>query len=165
MKLRHLASWFSGAALLGMGATLLFAQAPQPPREGAARIDRARLRKEIIKLRTEVEMLRLDYEFAHEGLSDELKVARGLKLAEGMFGAFPVVSGPRPRPGAEAPRQEAEQDRKKSAEEAKAAELAEKAVEAAISEEKKKLGQIFALLSEKRLDLEDAEQSYREAAH
>src|SRR6185437_4007452 len=49
-----------GAALLGTGATILWAQPPQPRRDLQARIGRDKLRAEIVKL--EVEMLRFDYE-------------------------------------------------------------------------------------------------------
>ena len=57
MNLKHLAVWFSGVAFLGAGATLLFAQPPQPAREAQARVDRTKLRVEVVRLRTEVEML------------------------------------------------------------------------------------------------------------
>jgi hypothetical protein len=171
MKLRHLAAWISGVALVGTGATLLCAQSPQPPREGPVRIGRDKLRAEVIKLRTEVEMLRFDYELARDGLLEELKIERGLKMAGGMiaFGTS-IQAAINQEAGAEpprvAPRRETEQDRKKAAEAAKAAEREEKKAEAQeaaiIAERKKELARLFALLAEKRLDLEDAERNYRE---
>ena len=116
-------------------------------------------------------MLRFDYELERDKLLEELKISRGIKMAGefmGVAGQIQVAineAGQQP-PGA-APRQESEQERKKAAEAAKAEAEQEKeqaAAEAAeIAERKKELARRFALLSEKRLDLEDAERSYRES--
>jgi hypothetical protein len=170
MKFRHLAPWFSMVALLVVGATFIRAQPPEQRREGPARIDRGKLRAEIIKLRTEVEMLRFDYELARDGLLDEVKMSRGLRMVGPLMGLGAAIqsavneAGSQP-PGA-APRQKSQAHQKKAAEEAKAAEREEKKQEAeeaaAIAERKKELARRFALLSEKRLDLEDAERNYRE---
>ncbi len=171
MNLKHRAVWFSGVAFLGAGATLLFAQPPQPAREAQARVDRTKLRVEVVRLRTEVEMLRFDYELARDGLLEEVKIERGLKMAGGMMGAFSAmqvgINEKGGEPSGAARRQETEQDRKKAAEAAKAAEQEEKKgriwqMTAVIAERKKELAFKFALLEEKRLDLEDAERSYRD---
>jgi hypothetical protein len=171
MLLRHFPAWLSGVALLGTGATLLWAQAPQPPRAAPARADRAKLRAEVVRLRTEVEMLRFDYELAREKLLEELKLRRGLKMTGGMLALGSSIqnalnnAGSNP-PGAAAG-QATQPDQKKDAEAVKAAELEEKkdaAEEAAfIAERKKDLTRQFGSLSERRLDLEDAERAYREA--
>ncbi len=167
MKLRHLAAWFSGVALVGTGATLLCAQSPQPPREGPARIGRDKLRAEVIKLRTEVEMLRFDYELARDSLLEEVKLKRGLKMAGGLMAlGTSIQAAINGEPARVAPRRESEQDRKKAAEAAKAAEQQEKKAEAEeaafIAERKKELARRFTLLAARRLDLEDAERNYRE---
>ncbi len=172
MKFRHFAAWFSAVALLGAGVTMIRAQPPQQPREGPARVDRAKLRADITKLRTEVEMLRFDYELARNGLLDDVKTEKALKMAGGLmqFGmAFQsAVNDAGAAPPGASPRQKSEQDRKKAAEEAIKAEQEEKreAAEeaAAIAERKKELARLFTLLSEKRLDLEDAERTYRETS-
>jgi hypothetical protein len=170
MKLRPLVAWCSGVALLVTGATLLCAQPPQPQREVPNRIDRGKLRAEIVKLRTEVEMLRFDYELARDGVLEELKLGRSLKMAGGMMGLGlamqSAINGATTNPAGAAPRKASEEDRKKAAEAARAEEQEEKklaAEEAAfIAEQKKELTRRFALLAEKRLDLEDAERNYRE---
>ena len=171
MKLRQLAAWFTGVALLGTGATLLCAQPSQPAGEARPRIDRGKLRAQVIELRTEVEMLRFDYELARDGLLEEVKIERGLKMAGGLIGSFSAIQVAINKDAAQPPggarRQETEQDRKKATEAAKAAEQEEKKNEAeltaVIAERKKELARKFKLLSEKRLDLEDAEQKYRES--
>ncbi len=159
MKFRHLAAWFSGVILLGTAATLLHAQPPQP-----ARLDRAKLRAEVVKLRVEVEMLRFDYELAHNDLLEDLKMTKGLRMLGPMMqlgGAIQsAMSG-------ETPPRPSEKERKKAAEEAKKAEQEEKQQEAQVAafvaERKKELSRRFGLLEEKRLDLEDAERNYRES--
>lgn len=172
MNWRHVATWCSGLALIGMGATLLRGQPPQPLHDVAVRVDREKLRAEVVKLRTEVEMLRFDYELARDGLLEELKIARGLRMAGGMMGAVAAIQTAMNQAGTNSPdvaqRQPSEQDKKKAAEEAKAAEQEEKkqtAAEAAyIAEQKKELNRFYALLAARRIDLEDAEQRYRETA-
>ena len=172
MKVRSLEVWLAGLALLGTGAAVLFAQPPQPAASSgaAARTGRDKVRAQVITLRTEVEMLRLDYELAREGLLEELKMSRGLKMAGGLIG-FGVKIQNAMNQGATnapatAPPPESEQDRRKAADEAKAAEQEEKkqaAMEAAyVAERKQELSRLFALMEAKRLDLEDAERHYRE---
>ncbi|MDR3622377.1 MAG: hypothetical protein P4L85_23710 [Paludisphaera borealis] len=176
MRMRHLAAWFSGAALLGTGATLLWAQPPQPPRAAPARAERDKLRAEVIKLRTESEMLRFDYELARDNILEELKMAGQLM---GAFGGLQVaINEPQAEPPGLAPGQLPEADQGKAAEAAKAAKQEEKKAalenskaaeemakqEAAfIAEQKKDLTRRFTLLTEKRLELEDAERSYHES--
>jgi hypothetical protein len=201
MKFRHLAAWFSIVVLLGASATLLRAQAP---RADPAPADRTKLRAEIVKLRTEVEMLQFDYELARVGLMDDVKMEKGLKMAGSMLGAVsamqvamidaqndanapppptelqddvfprgapapdvvrPAPSSPPPvRPAQPQPsakdRKQAEAEAKKAQEEEEKKQEAELAK--AVAERKKELERIFTALSAKRLDLEDAERSYRE---
>ncbi len=88
MKIRHLAAWLSVVVLLGASATLLRAQAP---RANPAPADRAKLRAEIVKLRTEVEMLQFDYDLARVGLMDDVKMEKGLKMAGSMMGAVSAM--------------------------------------------------------------------------
>jgi hypothetical protein len=170
LKLRHLAAWFSGVALLGTGATLLWAQPPQPQpsREGPVRIDREKLRAEVIRLRTEVEMLRFDYDLARNTLLEDVKTEKALWMAGGLIGAVSEIQAAIIEPGAKppvaAPRQETEQDRKKAAEAAKAEAQFEKKLAEAIADRKKELARKFALLAAKQLDLEDAERNYRAIA-
>lgn len=114
-------------------------------------------------------MLQIDYELARESLLEELKIARGLKLAGGLFQFGAAIqdavndSGEKP-PGV-APTPEA---LRQSAEAAKAAEQEDKkatAEQAAyVAERKKELASLFTALSEKRLDFEDAERAYRATA-
>ncbi len=168
MNSRHLAAWCSGVALVVIGTTFLSAQ---PPREAPARNGRDNLRAEIVKLRTEVEMLRFDYELVRDRLLEDLKLERGLKMAGGMIQVGTAIQSAINQASAnappEAPRQPTREDKRKAAEAQKAAEEAEKkeAAEeaAAIAERKKELIRLFTLLSEKRLDLEDAERSYRDS--
>jgi hypothetical protein len=170
MKWRHLAAWFSGVALLGTGATVLWGQPPQAPREVPARTQRDQIRAEVVRLRTEVEMLRFDYELKRDGFLEELKISRGLRMGGQLFSAVGAIQSAINRAGedqpGEAAKRESEQDRKKAAEEAKAAEQEEKkeaaAEAAAIAEAKKELARLYSLLAEKRLELEDAERLYRE---
>ncbi|SIO29851.1 hypothetical protein SAMN05444166_3592 [Singulisphaera sp. GP187] len=185
MKFRHLAVWFSGVALLGTGATFLWAQPPQSQRVAPARTERDKLRAEIVELRTESEMLRFDYELARDGVLEELKISRSMKMAGQVMGAVGdlqvTINESQVEPSGLAPGQGSEQDRKKATEAAKAAKQEKrkaaqaaalenrKAVEemakeeaAFIAEQKKDLTRRFALLAEKRLDLEDAERRYRE---
>jgi len=177
MKFRHLATAISlsGLALLGAGASLLRAQAPQPqqapqqqaPRQVGPRPERTRLRAEVVRLRTEVEMARFDYELAREVLLEELKISRGLKLAGGIMGAFDKLESAtnqaQAAPGQEPPPRPADQERKKVAEAAEIEEKKEAAQEAAaIAEAKKELTRLFHVLEEKRLDLDDAEYRYRD---
>jgi hypothetical protein len=170
MKLRHLAAWFSGMALLGTGATFLGAQTPQPLREGPgpARIDPGKLRAEVIKLRTEVETLRFDYDLARNTLLEDVKTEKALWMAGGLMGAVSEIQAAIIEPGAKhpaaAPRQATEQDRKKEAEAAKAEEQFEKKLAEAIADRKKELARKYALLAAKQLDLEDAERNYRAIA-
>lgn len=179
MKLRHLAAWFSGVVLLGTGATLLRAQPASGPREPRARNDRGELRAEIVRLRTEVEMLRFDDDLARDGLLEDVKAEKSLKMAGQMIGfGFalnnainnaidesierpPVVTE---KPPVISPRPKSEQDWKREAEAAKAEEQEEKKLAATIPERKKELARRFTLLSEKRLDLEDAERDCRETS-
>ncbi|APW64025.1 hypothetical protein [Paludisphaera borealis] len=182
MRMRHLAAWFSGAALLGTGATLLWAQPPQPQRAAPAQAERDKLRAEVIKLRTESEMLRFDYELARDGVLEELKMGRSMKMAGQLMGAFgglqAAINEPQAEPPGLAPGQVPEPDQGKAAEAAKAAKQEEKKAalenskaaeemakqEAAfIAEQKKDLGRRFTLLTEKRLELEDAERNYHES--
>jgi hypothetical protein len=171
MKRRHLAVWLSGAALLGTGATILCAQPPQLRREAPPGIGRDEIRAEVVRLQTDVEMLRLDYELARDGLLEDLKLRRGLKMAGGMmqFGSAiqSAINAATTQPPGAAPRREPELDPKKAAEAEKAAaaeERKEAAEEAAfIGERKKELARLFALLARRRLDLEDAERHYRES--
>jgi hypothetical protein len=166
MKVRHLAAWFSTVALLGTGAAFIHAQPPQPPREAPPRLDRARLRDQVIKLRAEVEMLRFDYDVTREALLDDLKTRRALQLAGGMIQLGASIQNAivesQENPPRDAPRQP---DAKKSAEDAKAvAEAGKKdaAEEAAfIAERKQELSLGAAALAAKQMDLEDAERSYR----
>ncbi|WP_237722420.1 hypothetical protein [Singulisphaera acidiphila] len=181
MKLRHLAAWFSGVALLGTGATFLGAQPPQPQRVAPARTERDKLRAEIVELRTESEMLRFDYELARDIVLEERKMSRSMKMAGQLMGAVGDLQVTINESQVEQPGLAPEQDRKKATEIAKAAEQEKrkaaqaaalenrKAVEemakeeaAFIAEQKKDLTRRFALLAEKRLDLEDAERRYRE---
>ena len=168
MKLRHLAAWFSGVALLGTGATLLCAQPQQSPRDGPVRTDREKLRAKVIKLRTEVEMLRFDYELARDGVLEEVKLYRSLNMAAGLMSSVSVIQQAVATPPGPAPRQKSAQDRKEAAEADKAALQAEKknAAELAafVAEQKKELTRQFALLAETRLHLADAERSYRESS-
>ncbi len=170
MKFRHLAAWFSVVALLGLGATFIRAQPPQRPHEVPVRVNRDQLRAEIVKLRTEVEMLRFDYELARDGLKEDVKTEKALKMAGGMmqsvFAMQSAINEASAKTPGEAPRQTSEQDRRKKTEEAKKAEQEEKREEAelaaAIAERKKELARLFALWAKKQLDLEDAERNYRE---
>ena len=170
MTFRLLAAWCSGVLLLGTAATLTRAQPPQPARHAPVRFDRARLRAEVIKLRTEVEILRFDYDLTRDGLMEDVKLRRSLKLAGGMmqFGTAlqSAINDAGTRPPGEAPRTEPEQDRKKAALAAKKAEQEEKqeaAEEAAfLADRKKDLIRRAASLAEKQIDLEVAERSYRE---
>lgn len=167
MDRRHLAAWSFGMALLGAGATLLWAQPPKPRGEAPPGIERGRLRAEVIRLRTEVEMLRLDYDLARDGLLEELKVERGLKMAGGMMQVgFAIQSAIQAgqNPPADAPQKPSAPDPKAEAEAAEA-EKKEQAKEAAfVAERKKELARRYAAWAEKRLDLEDAERVYREGA-
>jgi hypothetical protein len=170
MRWGHLVVWLSGAALLGTGATILCAQPPQPRREAPTGVRRDELGAEVVKLQTEVEMLRLDYELARDGLLEDLKLRRGLKLAGGMMqvGAAiqSAINDATAQPPGAAPRREPEPDPKKAAEAEKAAEEEERkeaAEEAAfIGERKKELARRFESLARRRLDLEGAERRYRE---
>lgn len=171
MNLRLLAAWISGLALLGTGAAMLRAQPPQAPRQAQARSERDKLRAEVIRLRTEVEALRFDYELARDNFLEELKMGRGLKMAGAMFGLAgamqSAVNQAEDKPPGEAPPKETEQDRKKAAGAAKAVADQQEKKQAAqetamIAEAKKELASKFALLTAKRLDLEDAERNYRE---
>ena len=86
MKLRKLAAWICGLAAFGAGVTILWA-GPQSAREtGQLGSKGASCAAEIIKLRTEVEMLRFDYELQRDGVLEELKIERGLRMAGGMIG-------------------------------------------------------------------------------
>lgn len=171
MNLRYFVACFSAIALLGAGAMLLRAQPPQSGPKGSTPINRDKLRAQIIQLRTETEMLRLDYELARDGLVDAVKTRRGLKLAGGLIGFGTAIQNAMnqaaaPQPNGAAPQPRPEPDSKKEAESAKAAEDEEKkdaAEEAAfIAERKKELSRLFSSLAEKSLDLEDAERRYRE---
>jgi len=166
MELRRISAWIVGAALIASGATLLRAQPAAQPAEAPVPSNRGALRARIIKLRTETEMLRLDYELARESLLEELKIVRGLKLAGGLFQLGAAVQDAVNESGEKAPGvAPTPETRKQSAEAAKAAELEEKkaaAEQAAyVAESKKELARLFTSLSEKRLDLEDAERAYR----
>lgn len=167
MQLRHLAAWLAVASLVGGGAALLRAQPAAEPPGRASKEQADRIRSRIIELRTDVEMLRFDYELERDELLEDLKIARGLELAGGFmaFGAAlqPGVNAAGDKPPGEAPPLSPEQARKEAAEKAKAAESEkqDQAKRAAFIEERKKeLCRRYALLSAKRLDLEDAERSY-----
>ena len=163
MTLRHIASWLSGVALVGAGATLLCAQPPQPPRESPSRIGRDELRAKIIKLRTEVEMLRLDYELARDGMLEDLKLRRGLKMAGGMMqlgtAIQSAINDATAQPPGAAPLRGPERDPKKAATAEERNEAEEEA--AFMGERKKEHARLFAALARRRLDLEDAERRYR----
>jgi hypothetical protein len=188
MKLRYLTACVSGMAVFATGASLLWAQQAQDPaRQSPNRTERQKLRAEVIKLRTEVEMLRFDYDLARDGALEEIKLARGLKTAGGIMASVTtlqaaLIAAGSQEPGAPPlaktgdralpvppPPQETEQDRNKAAEAAKAAEIEEKkeaAEEAAlVAKVKEILSQRYTQLSEKQLDLEDAERKYRESSH
>jgi hypothetical protein len=171
MKWGHLAVWLSGAALFGTGATILWAQPPQTRREAPTGIGRDELRAEVVKLQTDVEMLRLDYQFARDGLLEDLKLRRGLKMAGGMMqlgtAIQSAINEATAQPPGAIPRREPGPDPKMAAEAEKAAAEAEKAAaeEAAfIAERKKELVRLFASLARRKLDLEDAERRYRESS-
>jgi hypothetical protein len=160
MRFRHLAVWFLGMALFG--TTLLRAQPPRQDRP-------AQLRAEVVRLRTEAEMLRFDYELARDRLLEELKMGRGLRTMGGLIGlGASLQSAMNDASSGVAPRKLSEQERKKAAEATKVAEQEEKKAEVQeasfLAEQKKELSRLFALLAEKRLDLEDAERKYRETA-
>jgi hypothetical protein len=160
MKWRQIAAWSVGVAVLG--TTILFAQSPRQDRPD-------KLRAEVVRLRTEAEMLRFDYELAHDRLLEDLKTARGLRTMGGLIGlGASLQAAMNDASTGAAPRPKSEPERRQEAEAAKAAELEEKKAEAAeatfIAEQKKELARRFALLAQKQLDLEDAERKYREAA-
>jgi hypothetical protein len=166
MTLRNLAVCLAGAALIGIGATFLFAQPPQGAPAARVVAGRDTLRAGIVKLQTEVEMLRLDYELAREGLLEDLKLRRGLRMAGGVmqlgFAIQSAVNDATAQTPGSAPKRDPEQDRKQAAE-AKQEEKKEAADDAAfIGERKKELARLFTLLSQRQLDLEDAERTYRE---
>lgn len=168
MTLKHIAVYFSGMVVLGMGSILLFAQSPQPPHATPIRVERVKLRAEVIKLRTEVEMLRLDYEFARDMLRQEMSMNIGLQLVGVVSKAVSEVRDPSHITGAKPTDTEKRQESEKAAGAAKAAneqekkELAEEA--ATMAENKKQLRSMYTVLAAKQMDLEDAERSYREAS-
>jgi hypothetical protein len=170
MKLRHLAATTCAMALIGTGASFLLAQTPPSPQPGPGRPAQARLRAEVIRFRTEVEMLRFDYELARDVLLEDLKTRRSLQMLGPMMqlgGAIQsAINAAGTNPPDEAPKKKSKEDLKKEAEEAKKAEEVQKKEEAEeaafIVERKKKLASIFASLAEKRLDLEDAERRYND---
>jgi hypothetical protein len=171
MTFRHPVPWLSGIALLSIGAICLFAQQPQPPREGPAQTERDKLRAKFITLQTEVEMARFDYELARDSLLEELKIFRGLKMGFEFLGSFQITTTIKTTDtdaAQGAPSQESEEERKKAAEEAQEAERREQEyaaqTTAAVAKAKVELTRLFTLLSEKRLDLEDAERQYRETS-
>lgn len=192
MKLRHLAAWFAGVALLGTGATLLLAQTPPPPRGGPApaldlpapvvgRAERGKLRAQIIKLRTETEILRFEYEFARDSLLEDVKMHRSMQMAGQFMGAVggmqaaliaaqaePEPAGaPRPAPGpalrlpqekpspAGAPRPDEIVPAPANEQPVQAALEAAKAVKAAAAEEKKAVQAAKAAALENKKAAED----------
>jgi hypothetical protein len=167
MPLRHVAACFCAVTLLAGGALLLRAQPSQASRENAPGIGRDKLRAQVIKLRTEVEALRLDYQIARDGLLEDIKLQKQLKLSGELMGGFLSLGfgAPAEKSGRFNPQQKTEEDRKKEAEAAKQTEEAKKyAVQeaAAIAERENDLSRRFGLLAAKQMDLEDAERSYRE---
>ena len=164
MKPRPTAAFITSIVLLGLGAKLIQAQAPQPAQLNAANPDLSKLRADIVKLRTEVEMLQFDYDFERMILFEEVKFVRGMKMAGPLISAVSRATVTRSDEPAKPP---TELEKNKAAEKAKAEEIQEKKEEAAeaaaIKERKKELARIFGMLSEKRLDLEDAERTYRES--
>lgn len=165
MIIRRLTTWLFGFALLVTGVALAFAQQAQPPRERSTRADREKLRAQIVKLRTEVEMARFDYDYARDDLLEGLKTVKGLKMGFQMLGSVRVVEG---SAATEEAKKRSAADRKKERKEEQAAEEEEKKDRAEMAEviakHKPELIRLFTLLSEKRMDLEDAERQYREAA-
>jgi hypothetical protein len=174
MKLRHLAAWIFGAALIGMGATFLRAQQLQAPREGAALVGRDKLRADIIKLRTEVERLDFDYQIAREFLRgdvsslaqhyaelrlDKIKV---FEVVGGLDWSITIKDGTDSKPAEGDAQQTPDLERKTAPEESTAPVLDLSGEAAVIAAMKKELARHFAILAEKRLDLDDAERRYRE---
>lgn len=163
MKTRMLATWSVGLALAVTGvATLTRAQQPQQPAPGA---DRAKLRAQVIKIRTEVEMLAFDYDLERTGLMDDMKTRKSFEMLGGLMSVgnalqTAIHEQSNPQPAAPRPRPVPEADAKQAAEEAKksAAEEAE-----FLAGRKKELARRASALAERRLDLEDLERTYRES--
>jgi hypothetical protein len=162
MKVRIIAALCFGCALLGTVATLVDAQPPDNVRE-------ARLRLKVVELQTEVQMLHFDYELRREAVLEELKMVRGMRMMGGVmsfaaeFNAA-VENAEADGPGVPQP-EDSELDPKQAAEQAKAAKEQEEQEATFLAEQKKELVRLFALVAEKRLDLEEAERKYRETLH
>jgi hypothetical protein len=177
MKIRHLAACLSAIALLGMGSTLLRAQAPQRPAdgkvevvppEGHVRVDVIQMRTEIIQLRTEIEMLQLDFDLARNDLLEDVKTEKSLKMAGQMMqigGMIQSAIYEASKPDDERRPKKTDQERKKQAEEARNEQEEEKKSQAqyaaALAERKKEIARLAGSLASKRLDLEDVERQYR----
>jgi hypothetical protein len=151
MRRRDVAAWVGCLALLGPA----YAQAQAPA--GANHAEHAKLRAEVIRLRTEVEMLQLDYDLARADLIEDLKLIKGMAMAGDLMSAFGGARNQAPAGDAKARDAEAKKEREdeKEREAAKASFVAER---------KKELARLAASLASKRLDLEDAERQYREPA-
>jgi hypothetical protein len=178
MTLRNFSTWLSAGAIVVTGVTILMVQ-PALSQNAAPATNREKLRAEVIKLRTETEMLRFDYELARERVLEQLKMARSMMLGGQLIGAvsrFQVSineaqaeagSLPPGRPLNQARKQAVEEENKKAelaAEQANRKAEAELAKQEAtfIADEKKELIRLYTLLAQKQMDLEDAQKRYAE---
>src|SRR5580704_13815104 len=87
--MKRIVTWFAAIVVLGTGTLLLFAQSPRQPERVAQTVtSREKLRADVIKLRTEVEAIRFDYEIERDMLRDQVKMTMGLKLLPAMLGSL-----------------------------------------------------------------------------
>jgi len=151
MKWLRIAAWVVSFALLGQ---ITWSSESLLPVD----LNRAKLRAEVIRLRTEVETLQLDYDIERANIVDDVKTMRSMEMMSGLMvmgnllnrAATSTPDAPQSPTPAEV---KATEESAKKAEEEKVAYIAEK---------KKKFALLAAALVEKKLDLEDVEARYRE---
>lgn len=153
-----------GAASYRACGLVLSDQPTRTPQPNAGDGAQSKLRDRLIELRVEIELLRFDYELARDDSLENLKIQKGFNMMGCVMEAF--ARGPQEsKEDREKNRtdEEKEADAKANSENEERQKEAEKFTEernSYILQIKKELGRRFTLLSEKRLELEDAERTY-----
>jgi len=142
------------------------AQVQSRDRKGQPAKDRAKLRARVVRLRTELELLQLEHDAARTSIYEVLKNLRQAEIATAMgqlktYYDFSDEKAAKAIEEAVANGQNADEAKKQMVEAAKRKEV--EATRALIERRKQQFARQAAELSEKRLELDEAESRYHEA--